>query len=73
MLTDLASVRPYIDSGKLLVLAVTDKTSLLPTAPTLRGSRVARHHGVHVVLGAAASQGALRRWCIGSPVTWRVR
>ena len=35
MLTDLASVRPYIDSGKLLVLAVTDKTNLLPHAPTL--------------------------------------
>jgi len=35
MLTDLASVRPYIDSGKLLALAVTDKTPLLPNAPTL--------------------------------------
>jgi tripartite-type tricarboxylate transporter receptor subunit TctC len=35
MLTDLASVRPYIDSGKLLALAVTDKTPLLPNVPTL--------------------------------------
>jgi tripartite-type tricarboxylate transporter receptor subunit TctC len=35
MLTDLASVRQYIDSGKLLALAVTDKTPLLPNVPTL--------------------------------------
>ncbi len=34
MLTDLASVRQYIDSGKLLALSVTDKTKLLPTVPT---------------------------------------
>jgi tripartite-type tricarboxylate transporter receptor subunit TctC len=35
MLTDLASVRQYIDAGKLLALSVTDKTSLLPAVPTL--------------------------------------
>jgi tripartite-type tricarboxylate transporter receptor subunit TctC len=35
MLTDLASVRQYIDTGKLLALSVTDKTNLLPTVPTL--------------------------------------
>ena len=58
MLTDLASVRQYIDAGKLLALAVTDKTPLLPNVPTLRRGRAARHHGLHVVLGAAAGQGA---------------
>ena len=35
MLTDLASVRQHIDGGKLLALAVTDKTKLLPDTPTL--------------------------------------
>jgi tripartite-type tricarboxylate transporter receptor subunit TctC len=35
MLTDLASVRPYIDGGRLVALAVTDKTRLLPATPTL--------------------------------------
>ena len=35
MLTDLASVRQHIDSGKLLALAVTDKSRLLPGVPTL--------------------------------------
>lgn len=35
MLTDLASVRQHIDAGKLVALAVTDKTPLLPGAPTL--------------------------------------
>jgi len=35
MLTDLASVRQYLDAGKLLALAVTDKTPLLPGTPTL--------------------------------------
>ena len=35
MLTDLASVRQHIDSGKLLALAVTDKTRLFPNTPTL--------------------------------------
>lgn len=35
MLTDLASVRQHIDGGKLLALAVTDKTPLLPGVPTL--------------------------------------
>ena len=35
MLTDMASVRQHIDSGKLLALAVTDKTRLLPATPTL--------------------------------------
>jgi tripartite-type tricarboxylate transporter receptor subunit TctC len=35
MLTDLASVRQHIDTGKLLALAVTDKTNLLPAVPTL--------------------------------------
>ncbi len=35
MLTDLASVRQYIDAGKLLALSVTDKTNLLPAVPTL--------------------------------------
>ncbi|HET7525412.1 MAG TPA: tripartite tricarboxylate transporter substrate binding protein [Burkholderiaceae bacterium] len=35
MLTDLASVRQYIDAGKLQALAVTDKTPLLPNTPTL--------------------------------------
>ena len=34
MLTDLASVRPFIDSGKVLALAITDKSALLPTVPT---------------------------------------
>lgn len=35
MLTDLASVRQHIDAGKLIALAVTDKTKLLPNTPTL--------------------------------------
>ena len=35
MLTDLASVRPHIDAGKLLALAITDKSNLLPSVPTL--------------------------------------
>lgn len=35
MLTDLASVRQHIDAGKLIALAVTDKTRLLPNTPTL--------------------------------------
>lgn len=35
MLTDLASVRQHIDGGKLVALAVTDKTRLLPSTPTL--------------------------------------
>lgn len=34
MLTDLASVRPFIDSGKLVALAITDKSNLLPAVPT---------------------------------------
>ncbi|MFZ1301884.1 MAG: tripartite tricarboxylate transporter substrate binding protein [Candidatus Microsaccharimonas sp.] len=34
MLTDLASVRPYIDSGKLIALSITDKSALLPNVPT---------------------------------------
>ena len=34
MLTDLASVRPYIDAGKLLALSITDKSALLPGVPT---------------------------------------
>ena len=34
MLTDLASVRPYIDAGKLVALAITDQSPLLPAAPT---------------------------------------
>jgi tripartite-type tricarboxylate transporter receptor subunit TctC len=34
MLTDLASVRQHIDAGKLVALAVTDKTALLPKTPT---------------------------------------
>ncbi|MEO6410434.1 MAG: tripartite tricarboxylate transporter substrate binding protein [Burkholderiaceae bacterium] len=34
MLTDLASVRQYIDTGKLVALAITDKSALLPAAPT---------------------------------------
>jgi tripartite-type tricarboxylate transporter receptor subunit TctC len=35
MLTDLASVRQHIDGGKLIALAVTDRTPLLPHTPTL--------------------------------------
>ncbi|MFZ2650380.1 MAG: tripartite tricarboxylate transporter substrate binding protein [Burkholderiaceae bacterium] len=35
MLTDLASARPFIDSGKVLALAITDKSQLLPQVPTL--------------------------------------
>ena len=35
MLTDVASVRQYIDTGKLIALAVTEKTPLLPNTPTL--------------------------------------
>jgi tripartite-type tricarboxylate transporter receptor subunit TctC len=34
MLTDLASVRQYIDSGKLVALSITDKSALLPNVPT---------------------------------------
>ncbi len=34
MLTDLASVRPFIDSGKLVALSITDKSALLPAVPT---------------------------------------
>jgi tripartite-type tricarboxylate transporter receptor subunit TctC len=35
MLTDLASVRQHIDAGKLVALAITDKSRLLPNVPTL--------------------------------------
>jgi tripartite-type tricarboxylate transporter receptor subunit TctC len=35
MLTDLASVRQYVDAGKVTALAITDKSSLLPKVPTL--------------------------------------
>lgn len=35
MLTDLASVRQYVDAGKLKALAITDKSNLLPNVPTL--------------------------------------
>lgn len=35
MYTDLASALPYVNAGKLKVLAVDRKTSLLPGAPTL--------------------------------------
>jgi len=35
MLTDLASVRQYVDSGKVMALAITDKSKLLPNVPTL--------------------------------------
>jgi len=34
MLTDLASVRPFIDSGKLVALSITDKSRLLPDVAT---------------------------------------
>ena len=34
MLTDLASVRQFIDSGKLQALSITDKSALLPAVPT---------------------------------------
>ena len=34
LLTDLASVRGFIDSGKLLALSITDKSPLLPRVPT---------------------------------------
>ena len=34
MLTDLASARQFIDSGKLVALAITDKSKLLPKVPT---------------------------------------
>ena len=34
MLTDLASVRQHIDAGKRVALAITDKSPLLPAAPT---------------------------------------
>ena len=35
MLTDLASVRQYVDAGKVTALAITDKSRLLPKVPTL--------------------------------------
>ena len=35
MLTDLASVRQYVDAGKVQALAITDKSQLLPKVPTL--------------------------------------
>ena len=57
MLTDLVSVRQHIDSGKLLELAVTDKTRLLPNTPTAGRGRSTRHHRLHLVLGVAAGQG----------------
>ena len=34
MLTDLASVRPFIDAGKLVAVSITDKSALLPKVPT---------------------------------------
>ena len=34
MLTDLASVRPHIDAGKLVALSITDKSALLPAVPS---------------------------------------
>ncbi|MDW3686620.1 tripartite tricarboxylate transporter substrate binding protein [Cupriavidus sp. CV2] len=35
MFTDLSSVQPFIQSGKLVALAVNDKTRLLPNVPSL--------------------------------------
>jgi tripartite-type tricarboxylate transporter receptor subunit TctC len=34
MLTDLASVRPFVDAGKLIAVSITDKSALLPRVPT---------------------------------------
>jgi tripartite-type tricarboxylate transporter receptor subunit TctC len=34
MLTDLASVRGFIDGGRLVALSITDKSALLPNVPT---------------------------------------
>ena len=38
MLTDLASARQFVDSGRLVALAITDKSALLPNVPTLAES-----------------------------------
>jgi tripartite-type tricarboxylate transporter receptor subunit TctC len=43
MLTDLASVRQHIDAGKLLALAITDKSALLPTVPSFAEAGVANY------------------------------
>jgi len=64
MLTDLASVRPYIDAGKLVALAVTDKTSLLPTTPTLAEAGLPGIHAFtsfSVLLPAKASPALVQR------------
>ena len=68
MLTDLASVRQYIDTGKLLALAITDKSALLQAAPSFAEA------------GAAASRPSPRSrcWCPRrrrrrSCASWRAR
>jgi len=64
MLTDLASVRQYIDAGKLLALAVTDKTPLLPATPTLAEAGLPGIHAFtsfSVLLPAKASPALVQR------------
>ena len=64
MLTDLASVRQYIDAGKLVPLAVTDKTPLLPTTPTLAEAGLPGIHAFtsfSVLLPAKASPALVQR------------
>jgi tripartite-type tricarboxylate transporter receptor subunit TctC len=43
MLTDLASVRQHIDAGKLVALAITDKSALLPAVPSFAEAGVANY------------------------------
>jgi tripartite-type tricarboxylate transporter receptor subunit TctC len=43
MLTDLASVRQHIDAGKLLALAITDKSALLPNVPSFAEAGVSNY------------------------------
>jgi tripartite-type tricarboxylate transporter receptor subunit TctC len=64
MLTDLASVRQYIDAGKLVALAVTDKTTLLPNTPTLAEAGLPDIHAFtsfSVLLPSKASPALVQR------------
>ena len=54
MLTDLASVRPYIDAGKLVALG-RDRQDEAAAGHAYAGrGRAGGHQGLHLVLGAAA-------------------
>ena len=64
MLTDLASARQFIDSGKLVALAITDKSKLLPKVPTFAEAGLLKYPAFtsfSVVLPAKTPQAIVQR------------